>query len=48
MTNQYTWPSLIYSLKCAPLNQLHHTLLEDLDKIIRSTVTAIIGLPEIV
>ena len=43
--NQYIWPSLIYPLQCAPLSKLKNKFLEDIDKLIKSAVKEIIGLP---
>lgn len=45
LINQYIWPCLIYSLQNAPLTKIPQSFLEDLDKMIRSTVKSIIGLP---
>ena len=43
--SQYIWPCLVYPLQNAPLSQLPMNYLEDVDKIIRSTVKEIISLP---
>ncbi|KAJ4445496.1 hypothetical protein ANN_07304 [Periplaneta americana] len=43
--NQYIWPQLIYPLQCLPLKDLTAKFLADVDKIIRSSVKEIIGLP---
>ncbi|KAL1446313.1 hypothetical protein WDU94_005645 [Cyamophila willieti] len=45
LINQYIWPCLIYSLQNTPLSKIPQSFLEDLDKMVRSTVKAIIGLP---
>ena len=43
--NQYIWPTLIYPLQCAPLHRLSEKFLNNLNKLLRSTVKEILGLP---
>lgn len=43
--NQYILPSLIYPLQSAPLRKIPEIVLDTLDRSIRSSVKAIIGLP---
>ena len=45
IVNQYIWPKLIYPLQLAPLHQLPLNFLEDIDKIIRSSVKEMLFLP---
>jgi Reverse transcriptase (RNA-dependent DNA polymerase) len=43
--NQYIWPTLVYPLQTAPINQLKKTFLSDIDLLIRNAVKQILGLP---
>lgn len=43
--NSYIWPTLIYPLQMAPLNKLPQTFLLDVDKVIKSAVKEIVGIP---
>lgn len=43
--NEYIWPSFVYPLQSAPLSKIKPTLLDDIDKILRSAVKEIINLP---
>ena len=43
--NQYVWPCLVYSFQSTPLNKIPATFLQDVDKMLRSTIKEIIGLP---
>lgn len=43
--NEYLSPTLIYSLQTAPLNKIPKFFLENIDKLIRSTVREILQLP---
>ncbi|KAJ4437595.1 hypothetical protein ANN_17740 [Periplaneta americana] len=43
--NMYIWPILVYPLQNAPLHQLSDRFLEDVDKLIKSSVKEILCLP---
>lgn len=43
--NQYIWPSIIYPIQSTPLNKIPEKFLQDVDKLLRSTIKEIIGLP---
>jgi hypothetical protein len=43
--NQYLWPTIIYPLQTAPLHKLPKSFLMNVDKIIRSAVKEILGIP---
>lgn len=45
IVNQYIWPKLIYPLQMAPLHKLSRSFLEDVDKILRSSVKEMLFLP---
>jgi hypothetical protein len=46
VVNQYIWPTLIFPLQTVPLNKIPKSFLEDLDKITKSSIKEIIGLPK--
>lgn len=45
IVNQYIWSRLIYPLQCTPLDKIPPSFLQDIDKLLRSSIKEIIGLP---
>ena len=43
--NEFIWPTLVYPLQCAPLDRLTTSFLRDIDKILKSAIKEIVGLP---
>jgi hypothetical protein len=43
--NDYIWPTLVYPLQMAPLNKLPKSFLQDVDRVIRSSVKEILSIP---
>jgi len=43
--NQYLWPKVIYPFQTAPVGKIPQSFLEDMDKITRSSIREILGMP---